>query len=567
MADSNPPSNASTATGDATDAGAPANTRETIRETLISIIIAFALAFVFRGFVVEAFVIPTGSMAPTLMGKHMRFAGDDTGYSWQVAPWRYPDRGQSLPPFGTQSDITVHDPMGGTQINDKAVPLLSGDRILVLKYLYSILPPKPFDVIVFKNPKNPPQNYIKRLIGLPNEVIALVDGDVWVHDRPADGSAVRWTDDGWRLRRKPAHVQRAVWQPIFDSRYAPDVREGETAVRPPWAPEDRAGWTVSGRVYEYTGNGPTRLVFDQTRVRFPATRTSAREPWTIDDRYPYDEIPHFTTLVHFPVSDLNVRAGLQPMADGLTARATIESRDHVFEAVVDMDGTVTANIRPIGETNSPITASASGSMKPVKSGSVANVEFWHVDQALQVWINRSLVCELAYDAWTPMDRLEHSLKGGRFEMIRPQLDASKPGTNPLGSQGAYRAPTVSWSFDGPVKMHRVGLDRDLFYQPRDYNNEGGAELHGTPALATHPATNASLGSTQYFVLGDNSPYSLDGRAWGNPHPWVADQMEDAAPGIVPRDLLLGKAFFVYFPAWHKGHTIPAPDAGRMRLIW
>ena len=40
-----------------------------VRETIESIIIAFVLAFVFRAFVVEAFVIPTGSMAPTLLGQ------------------------------------------------------------------------------------------------------------------------------------------------------------------------------------------------------------------------------------------------------------------------------------------------------------------------------------------------------------------------------------------------------------------------------------------------------------------------------------------------------------------
>lgn len=41
-----------------------------IRENLESILIAVALAFVLRIFVVEAFKIPTGSMAPTLLGQH-----------------------------------------------------------------------------------------------------------------------------------------------------------------------------------------------------------------------------------------------------------------------------------------------------------------------------------------------------------------------------------------------------------------------------------------------------------------------------------------------------------------
>ena len=37
---------------------------------LESLTLAVVLALIFRGFVVEAFVIPTGSMAETLLGKH-----------------------------------------------------------------------------------------------------------------------------------------------------------------------------------------------------------------------------------------------------------------------------------------------------------------------------------------------------------------------------------------------------------------------------------------------------------------------------------------------------------------
>jgi signal peptidase I len=37
-------------------------------ETSQSLVVAFVLAMVFRGFVVEGFVIPTGSMTPTLFG-------------------------------------------------------------------------------------------------------------------------------------------------------------------------------------------------------------------------------------------------------------------------------------------------------------------------------------------------------------------------------------------------------------------------------------------------------------------------------------------------------------------
>ena len=44
--------------------------QENGRETFESIVVAFVLAFLFRAFEAEAFVIPTGSMAPTLLGRH-----------------------------------------------------------------------------------------------------------------------------------------------------------------------------------------------------------------------------------------------------------------------------------------------------------------------------------------------------------------------------------------------------------------------------------------------------------------------------------------------------------------
>src|SRR5437762_449193 len=55
-----------------------------VKDTVESIIVAFILAFIFRAFVVEAFVIPTGSMAPTLLGAHMRFKCPDCGYDFTV---------------------------------------------------------------------------------------------------------------------------------------------------------------------------------------------------------------------------------------------------------------------------------------------------------------------------------------------------------------------------------------------------------------------------------------------------------------------------------------------------
>src|ERR1044071_4974143 len=64
---------------------APAVQSHAVRETVESIVIAFVLAFLFRTFEAEAFVIPTGSMAPTLMGRHKDVDCPKCGYRYQVS--------------------------------------------------------------------------------------------------------------------------------------------------------------------------------------------------------------------------------------------------------------------------------------------------------------------------------------------------------------------------------------------------------------------------------------------------------------------------------------------------
>src|SRR5262245_43355449 len=189
-----------------------------IVETIQSLVVAFVLAMTFRGFVTEGFVIPTGSMAPTLLGQHVLAHHDQTGVEFTVGTDQYPDPVVRIPTAVRQ----LPDPMLGPSypgIEKGLLPRRMGDRILVLKCLYPFAEPKRFDVVVFKNPTDPTgdaANYIKRLIGLPNEHIWLADGDVFAS-----------SDFGktFRIQRKPEHVQRAVWQPVSNSDYIPSRPE------------------------------------------------------------------------------------------------------------------------------------------------------------------------------------------------------------------------------------------------------------------------------------------------------------------------------------------------------
>lgn len=547
-----------------TDAAHPHAQPESIKDTLISIIIAFALAFVFRGFVVEAFVIPTGSMAPTLMGAHMKFRDPSSGYVWPVGPW-YAREGPSGSYYNPQGvpplpPITVHDPITGRQIQRARVPLSSGDRILVLKYLYSIMDPARFDVIVFKNPEIPTENYIKRLIGLPGEEIALVDGDVFVRRGgvPAGEEGKNlWAQSGWKIARKPRAVQNAVWQTVFDSSFTPPPPE---SFRPPWTSET-PGWTLNDTaVYAYAGTTRTELVFNQARPRI--TTPGAGETWAINDRYAYNEMPAQTQ--RFPVSDVRLRAGIEPEAAGLVVEASIVARGFEFQARIE--GT-TATLRRRELLGA---AGAYGKWEDLRTGSVGalapgrvtDVAFFMVDQSLHLEVDRRPVVEPWEYDWGPGERILRATGQPIEHYAQLQL---RDGPNVLADPRIYTPPQVRWAFSGaPLKMHRVGLDRDIHYQPDSFKHH--SRLRG-PARATSPAAPVHLGPHQFFACGDNSPASLDMRLLDSVKPWVAQQFDDTV-GVIPRELLLGRAFFVYWPSLHReSGPMPMADFGRMRFIW
>jgi signal peptidase I len=62
--------------------------------------------------------------------------------------------------------------------------LLPHDRVLVSKFIYRLRTPARGDVIVLRYPRNPERNYIKRVIGLPGERIAIKGGTLYVNGRP-----------------------------------------------------------------------------------------------------------------------------------------------------------------------------------------------------------------------------------------------------------------------------------------------------------------------------------------------------------------------------------------------
>ena len=157
-----------------------------VRETVESIVIAFVLAFLFRTFEAEAFVIPTGSMAPTLQGRHKDIVCPQCGYSYRVSASAEVDNHTGARIAGCYVDETTC-PMCNYKLHINPedpklraeYPSYNGDRIIVNKFAYDLSDPKRWDVVVFKYPEDAQVNYIKRLVGLPNEQFRVVHGDIY----------------------------------------------------------------------------------------------------------------------------------------------------------------------------------------------------------------------------------------------------------------------------------------------------------------------------------------------------------------------------------------------------
>lgn len=61
-----------------------------------------------------------------------------------------------------------------------------GDRLFGFRLAYKFSEPKRGDVIIFKYPDNESENYVKRVIGLPNEIVQIKEGHVYINGDELD---------------------------------------------------------------------------------------------------------------------------------------------------------------------------------------------------------------------------------------------------------------------------------------------------------------------------------------------------------------------------------------------
>lgn len=509
---------------------APSKPQHSTIETIESIVIAFILAFVFRAFVVEAFVIPTGSMAPTLLGQHVRVTCPECGHHFKAGPYHSQSnivRGQRVA-HKFQKDVELFCPMCDLPLHYDRVRTSGGDRILVLKYIYGLREPERWDVVVFKNPNEPDVYYIKRLVGLPGEMLRIVRGNVY--SRPLGPSS-----GDWRVQRKTDRpdVQRVVWQPIYHSDHLPldgglaDLQGPRTK---PWTPP----WTVAGGDWKVErgpvwafapASGEGTLAFDfESSDHYPRNFYAYN---LLDDR---DGLDSYNREA---VTEMRLGVTLAPQAEGVSASLLTSGLNFLVRGRVEADGRVVIETTQREGPSTEWRVRAEGRTEPLATRQGTRLELWHADQSVSLWANgRRVAGPWEYELSEVGISLE-ALAEQDVEVPRPRAEVSLSG--------------------GPVVVRSLDLDRDLYYTQSGRN--GGAH------------SPAEIPLDHFYCLGDNSPSSEDSRAWRDIDPWVQD-LRGSLPGTVPREIMIGRAFFVYFPASFAAGPIPygVPNFGEMRFI-
>jgi signal peptidase I len=644
----------------------PASSRSVaVRETIESIVVAFVLAFLFRTFEAEAFVIPTGSMSPSLQGQHKDVNCNECGYRFRTsASTEGEDRDAMIAELKRTTSLErrnyLTDRVQGAEViagmcpmcrqtmlyrtdnlptnlplwisakNVVTEPSYPGDRILVNKYGYDFNKPDRWDVVVFKFPGDGEMNYIKRLVGLPEEVLRVYQGDIFI--QPLDRSA------DFAIERKPPDKVHAMLQPVHDTDYDPLIlHKAGWPLR--WSDAATSGWETftelgdQNVIQQYKFVAAEQPAADapvawlRYRHLIPGNDDWAnarnfaetgqhlvpRDTWIdsvspelITDFNPYNarvqrEQIMFTSM--HPAAQLQVAPqllGMQWVPD-LAVACEVDVHEAQGELLLDIvkagqhftcriDLTTGVAILEI-PGHSDFTAAAD---TPLSRAGDYRLLFANVDDQLLLWVNGKLVHFNKETGAAPYDA--DAIYGGRENAI-PRTSAVDPGDLApvgIGARGAS------------LTITRLEVLRDIYYisarasdlsiRPRwsgsppfhtDYErpDEPARLSDGTvlPALSSErqlfrdPSTwqrfltrherDFPIDEGQYFVMGDNSPESLDCRLW------TSGNNPNAVPGGLYLDaqLMTGEAVYVFWP--HSWGSIPGfnklpgfPNFWDMRIV-
>jgi signal peptidase I len=499
-------------------------------------------------------------MAQTLYGEHAFHTCPNCGVEypvgwqpqgWHAPPWAPRDaayhptmvqcpncRFRQYYDFGRPGELARQGLQGAEILSEPLLPE-SGDRIFVDGWAFDPplvaepgVGPSRWDVVVFKVPTDGQTNYIKRLIGLPNEKIELINGDVFVNDQ---------------ITGKTANAQRSLWFRYYDHDYPPRAPSRLAGYFPRWV---RVGgespWTdLDSRVVHFDG-----LHSGRAEIQFCTDPSNPAEPGLVQDIYGYNEPhPEIPELRLNPVTDVRLSAEIEMTTfTGGYVELSTSKGEHRFYARLGSDGSLTVEhqARPDADRETwPIA-------EPRRYHGPVELALSCVDGSVQVAVNGQMV-----------------FKSTRAEFeITPAIDRllQKTDTRPVIRIAAENVQAT---------LRHLLIERDVYYT----SDVRGLRLPGSDEYVAfgvegHPI---QLGPHAYFMLGDNSPNSQDARYAfaGSGQDPVGPQLTAAYArgqfqlGTVPANQMVGRAFFVYWPGCEpltsRGPSL-LPDLGRARWI-
>jgi Signal peptidase, peptidase S26 len=504
---------------------------------LVPYAILFALVAPFV--VMEGFVVPTGAMAETIEGYHKDVTCPQCGYRFAVNSSQEvdPAGGPAVPVVGcTCPNCRFH-----VELNRKGEGRRNegGDRVLVGKGLFGPagLPPGRLEVAVHVLPDAEQARgrrllYVKRLVGLPGETVAIHGGDLFVlppQDAPAydnqqfasdklwtkdamhpnDEEAVRrFSEHRFRIVRKPLDLVLAQRHVVYDNDHPAKDLPGKEWQR--WQPGPGSSWSAAdpdGFRCSAGGDG-----VDFLRYRHRLRRTAGPELITDFSAYNSFEPTHALEEPRDWVGDLILEC--EVTLEKAEGELTLELSKGVdrFRARWDLgSGACTLYRQTVGKAEEAV---GEGRPTAVKQAGTYRLRFADVDQRLTAWVDGAL----PFGDGVPYDA------------------PGKEGPDPTND---FEPASVGVK-GGTVSLHHLKLWRDTYYTVEpgsaDWQGEGrpGPMDWGDPkweVLSQLPVKTLYVQPGHYLFLGDNSPESADSRFWG----------------LVPEKLLVGKAFYRYYP--------------------
>ncbi|QEH37653.1 Signal peptidase I [Aquisphaera giovannonii] len=533
------------------------------REIAEAVVVAFVAALVARGFEAQAFVIPTGSMAPTLLGRHKELTCPQCGFVYTInASDEVESRGH---PRRVDSGVCVNCRYQTRGLTSS--PSFKGDRILVSMFPYDLpflpgaSPPERWDVVVFRYPEEPEVSYIKRLVGLPGETIRIRHGDVYV--RPPGGQ-------GFSLARKPLEHQSSMQITVYDDRYRPKALEGLDAWRR-WRPAAADAWKEDASAPATFRSAAATAEWAELRYRHLAPDP---EQWeSLEQNEAPLRGPRSSLITDFYSYNTNLSSGdsdlVQPHGED-AERAWLQPHwvgDLTLQADVQADaaaGEVRLELIKGGVTHRATIDVATGRAR-LDRGDAALKEF-----ATALRGPGSHHVELA----NVDDRLTLLVDGRAPAEEGEGAEYDRGDDNPVPT-AMDLSPAAVAIRGGTFRVSNLVLKRDIYYTQypgrHDYGStvfedrtpRNAAELLDVladparfPGFGKGRSHDYQLGDDRYMMLGDNSPRSKDSRGWDSSDTWDTSNRQSWE---VPRNLVTGKAFFVYWP-----HGVPfGPTVGVM----